>query len=215
MFETNSTMMITESMLSELRESLQGQMSQKRYRHTLAVEQMVQRLGELFVNEEQILRLRAAALLHDVTKEYSAEKQLKILLDFGINVSKQDILTPKTFHARTAALLIPTLYAEFADPALISAVRYHTTGRADMTLAEKLLYLADYIDESRTFPDCVRLREMFFGKDPQEMGEKERLSHLDRVLVASFDMTVAGLLADGAIISEDTVAARNFLLANL
>ena len=47
------------------------------------------------------------------------------------------------------------------------------------------------------------------------MGEKERLSHLDRVLVTSFDMTIAGLLADGALVSEDTVAARNFLLERL
>lgn len=206
--------MFDEKQLTALRQRVTGEMSQKRFFHTAEVEKMVERLGALYCPND-IPMLRAAALLHDVTKEYSAEKQIKILLDFGINVSKQDILTPKTFHARTAALLIPSLYAEFADPALISAVRYHTTGRADMTLAEKLLYLADYIDESRTFPDCVRLREMFFGKNPEEMGEEERLSHLDRVLVASFDMTVAGLLADGAIISEDTVAARNFLLANL
>ena len=206
--------MFDEKQLTALRQRVAGEMSPKRFFHTAEVEKMVERLGVLYCPNE-IPMLRAAALLHDVTKEYSAERQLKILLEFGINVSKQDILTPKTFHARTAALLIPTLYAEFADPALISAVRYHTTGRADMTLAEKLLYLADYIDESRTFPDCVRLREMFFGKNPEEMGAKERLSHLDRVLVASFDMTVAGLLADGAIISEDTVAARNFLLERL
>ena len=206
--------MFDEKQLTALREKVSEGMSPKRFFHTAEVEKMAKRLGALYC-PEQIPMLRAAALLHDVTKEYSSEKHLEILSDFGINVSKQDILTPKTLHARTAALLIPTAYSEFADPALVLAVRYHTTGRANMTLPEKLIYLADYIDESRAFPDCVKLREMFWGARPEEMGEKERLSHLDRVLVTSFDMTIAGLLADGALVSEDTVAARNHLIANL
>lgn len=205
--------MFDEKQLAALRARVAASMSEKRFFHTAKVEEMAARLGALYLPND-IPMLRAAALLHDVTKEYSSEKQLQILSDFGIIVSKQDTLTPKTFHARTAALLIPVEYPEFADPALISAVRYHTTGRADMTLPEKLIYLADYIDESRTFPDCVTLREMFFGKNPEEMGREERLSHLDRVMIASFDMTISGLLEDGAIVSEDTVAARNFLLVN-
>lgn len=203
--------MFDENQLTALRARVSESMSPKRFFHTACVEKMAARLGELYCPNE-IPMLRAAALLHDVTKEYPTEKQLQILSDFGIIVSKQDILTPKTLHARTAALLIPTDFPEFAHPDLVSAVRYHTTGRADMTLAEKLIYLADYIDDSRTFPDCARLREMFFGKAPEKMDREERLSHLDEVLIASLDMTVLGLLEDGAIVSEDTIAARNFLL---
>ena len=205
--------MFDEKQLTALRESVAATMSPKRFFHTACVEKMAERLGALYC-PEQIPMLRAAALLHDVTKEYSAERQLQILADFGIIVTKQDTLTPKTLHARTAALLIPVEYAEFSDPALLLAVRYHTTGRADMTVPEKLIYLADYIDDSRVFPDCVMLREMFFGKEPEKMEMTERLMHLDRVLIASFDMTIGGLLEKGAIVSEDTFAARNFLLLN-
>ncbi len=203
--------MFNETALTALYERVRTSMSEKRFFHTAAVEKMVARLGELYC-PEKISMLRAAALLHDITKEYSTEKHLQILRDFGIIVSKQDTLTPKTLHARTAALIIPTEFAAYANEELLCAVRYHTTGRAGMSMPEKLLYLADYIDESRRFPDCVALREMFWSAEPKDMPWEARLSHLDRVMVRSFDMTISGLLADGAIVSEDTIAARNSLL---
>ena len=206
-------MKFDETALDRLRESVSGEMSEKRFRHTAAVEKMAARLGELYA-PDKIDILRAAALLHDITKEYSSEKQLQICREFGIIISKQDILTPKTFHAKTAAALIPTRYPEFADPEVISAVRWHTTGRADMSLLEKIVYLADYIDESRTFPDCVALRNLFWDAVPEKMSPEEREAHLDQVLIRSFDMTLAGLIEDGAPVSDDTFSARNSLIVN-
>ena len=202
---------ITEEALNRLREKLAGCMSPKRYRHTVAVEAMAEQLGRLYLPDE-ILPLRAAALLHDITKEYSLEEQLKICEEFGIMVSAYDKCSPKTFHAKTAAALIPSRYPDFAEESVLSAVRWHTTGRAHMTRMEELIYLADYIDESRTFPDCVLLRHLFWSAEPEQMNEQEREAHLRAVLIESFDMTVRALTAEGAIISADTVHARNALL---
>ena len=84
-----------------------------------------------------------------------------------------------------------------------------------MGVLEKLVYLADYIDESRTFPDCVALRELFWGAHPENMDAAERELHLNRVLLRSFDMTLSGLIEDGAPVSNDTFAARNWLIVNL
>ena len=204
-------MKFEESALDRLRRSVSEGMSEKRFRHTAEVEKMAARLGELYA-PDKIDVLRAAALLHDITKEYSSERQLQICREFCIRISKQDILTPKTFHAKTAAALIPTLYPEFADDEVISAVRWHTTGRANMRLLEKIVYLADYIDESRTFPDCVALRKLFWDAAPDSMSPEEREAPLDRVLIRSFDMTLTGLIEDGAPISEDTFSARNSLI---
>ncbi|MBQ7320774.1 MAG: bis(5'-nucleosyl)-tetraphosphatase (symmetrical) YqeK [Clostridia bacterium] len=202
---------IREEMLDALREQLRPTMSEKRYRHTVEVERMAERLGALYA-PAQIMILRAAALLHDITKEFSLQTQLQTLQKFGIITYYSDEISPKTLHARTAALLIPRLYPEFADPAVIDAVRWHTTGREGMTLCEKLIYLADYIDMSRTFPDCVELREMFWGADPERMNEEERQAHLRAVLLSSFDRTVRGLLEEGALISPETMLARNELV---
>lgn len=202
---------ITEQMLDALRERVRPLMSDKRYAHTCAVERMAARLGELYC-PDQIPALRAAALLHDITKEESLENQLHLCEKFDIMVTAEHKLAPKTFHAKTAAAKIPSEFAEFASETVIGAVRWHTTGRAGMTLTEQIVYLADYIDDTRKFIDCVRLRELFWSVDVAAMDETARLAHLRDVLIVSFDMTIQGLLEDGAPISEDTVLARNWLL---
>ena len=203
--------MITEEKLLALRSHIETEMSPKRFYHTAEVEKMAARLGELYA-PEKIMHLRAAALLHDITKEYSTEKQLSLCAEHGLEVSREDICAPKTLHARTAAALIPDLYPEFADPEIISAVRWHTTGKSDMSICEKLVYLADYIDMSRTFADCVRLREYFFSAEPEKMGDRERIEHLNDTLMLSLDMTVLGLMESGGVISSHTFEARNFLI---
>lgn len=202
---------IQEELLNRLRNDLANTMSPKRLRHTLAVEEMAVRLCALFCPEQTVL-LRAAALLHDVTKELSTDEQAALCNAYGIPLDAEDLLSPKTLHARTAAAKIPKEFPEFAHPTVIDAVRWHTTGRKGMTLTEKLLYLADYIDESRTFPNCVLLRRCFFEATPEKMSHKERLALLDDTLILSFDMTVRDLLAEGTPIATDTVAARNDLI---
>lgn len=197
--------------LSALRNRVGQGMSPKRLIHTLAVEQMTARLCALYCPEETDL-LRAAALLHDITKELKTEEQLSLCRELGVPVAPGDELAPKCFHARTAAALIPRKYPAFDHPVVVAAVRWHTTGHEGMTLTEKLVYLADYIDESRTFPDCVALRNLFWDAHPEDMAPGERLIHLNRVLIASFDMTVRNLVAEGQIISPDTVMARNDLI---
>ena len=200
-----------ETEIAALRNAVLSEMSPKRYAHTAAVEDMVTRLATLYCPEE-IPALRAAALLHDITKEYDVTTQMAILSEAGQPPKRGEEYAHKTFHARTAALLIPDNYPAFACDTVVNAVRWHTTGREGMTLTEQLLYLADYIDESRIFPDCVRLRSYFWGANPERMEEEERLTHLRRTLIMSFDMTMRALLSEGAVISADTALARNELV---
>ncbi|MBQ5362617.1 MAG: bis(5'-nucleosyl)-tetraphosphatase (symmetrical) YqeK [Clostridia bacterium] len=202
------------ALILQLRELVTADMSPKRARHTLAVEQMAARLSVLYCPEKEQM-LRVAALLHDVTKEWSTERHAAFLKEHGITPTAMDLAAPKTLHAKTAALLIPEQYPEYADDEVISAVRYHTTGREDMTLCEQIVYLADYIDDSRTFPDCVTLRNAFWDAEPENMTQDEREAHLLRVLVQSFDLTIAGLIEDGAPVSADTFLARNSLILKL
>lgn len=200
-----------EAELNALREAVKDEMSPFRFTHTAAVEDMVTRLCALYCPEKTHI-LRAAALLHDLTKEQQAPEQEALCAQYGIVLTPTDRLTPKTHHAKTAAALIPVKYPQFAHEEVISAVRYHTTGRADMTLGEKLLYLADYIDESRTFPDCVTLRTCFWSACPEAMSLEDRLILLDDVILLSFNMTIRSLLVEDAPVAPDTMSSRNSLL---
>lgn len=204
-------MIITEEMLDTLRLEVCEGMSPKRFLHTAEVEKMAAYLGSLYA-PDKIPLLRAAALLHDVTKEYPYETQIELCQKYGVELEADAYFAPKTLHARTAAVIIPERFPSFADAEIISCVRYHTTGRADMTLCEKLIYLADYIDMSRTFEDCVKLRNYFLAAEPEKLSESERLEHLDATLIVSYDMTVRALIEEGTPVSLDTMAARNQLI---
>ncbi len=206
-------MKYSEEQISSLRKTISDSrdLSDRRKAHILAVERMAARLGELFAPDKTDL-LRVAALLHDVTKEYPTEKQLELCSLYGHTVTDAERCAPKTLHAITAALIIPDRFPDYADPTVISAVRWHTTGCEDMTLCDELIYLADYIDDTRSFDDCVTLRNAFFDAHPERMSADERLEHLDGILITSYNMTVKSLLADGSPISPDTVLSMNRLI---
>ncbi|MBQ9773161.1 MAG: HD domain-containing protein [Clostridia bacterium] len=202
---------ITEQMLDQLRQTVMTRMSPKRFRHTVAVEAMVVRLCDLYC-PELVPQMRAAALLHDVTKELDTDSQEALCRQYGIPFTPLDHISPKTYHARTAAEQIRAEFPQFADPIIVNAVRWHTTGHKGMTLTEKLLYLADYIDESRTFESCVILRRYFFGAQPERMDARAREALLRDTLLLSYDFTVRDLLEEGKPIATDTVEARNELI---
>lgn len=209
--------MITSAQIEKLRENVSSVLSEKRMKHVLAVEDMAFRIGLLFYrNDSETLNLlRAAALLHDVTKELADEEQLAILSDHSVRLLPEDLASMPTIHALTAALIIPERFPEYADERLIDAVRYHTTGREGMSLIEKIIFLADYIDETRTYPSCVALREEFFGADPASMSDDERVKHLDRAALASIENTLSYLESKERCIHPLTLAARADLKVRL
>ena len=126
-------------------------------------------------------------------------------------MSRETELAPPIHHALTASLEIPERYPDFADPEILSAVKYHTTGRADMTLCEKIIYISDYIDFTRTYSDCILLRDMFWGAHPESMSKDERLMHLDRVVLKSLELTIIDLNERNRTVTSETVEALDFL----
>ena len=202
---------ITEQQLDTLKEELRLKMSEKRFNHTIMVEQMAITLGKIYA-PSKITQLRTAALLHDVTKEFKTEKQLEIMQKFNYNLKPIYRCVPKSHHAITASLLIPVMYSQFADKTVIDAVRYHTTGKSNMNITEKIIYLADYIDLSRTFPDCITVRNYFFEKYKDSMTKKELSLLLLDTLILSFDMTIKNLTDEDSVIAPETINARNSLI---
>ncbi|MBR2850373.1 MAG: bis(5'-nucleosyl)-tetraphosphatase (symmetrical) YqeK [Clostridia bacterium] len=207
-------MRFSEESLTSLRESVRAQMSEYRFIHTAEVEKMAVRLGNLYAPDKLDI-LRAAALLHDITKEYGIDAHAELIERGGESLSALDRLSYKTLHARSAVELIKEKYGDFAYSEVLDAVRYHTTGRADMSVCEMIIYLADYIDDSRRFDDCVKLRNYFWDAHPENMSAEQREEHLLRTLLLSFDMTLTSLLAEGSPISAETVSARNSIILSL
>ena len=207
-------MRFSDAQIDALRERVRGSMSDYRFIHTAEVEKMAARIGELYAPDKLDI-LRAAALLHDVTKELTPDEQIEMLRAAGEDVTALELASHKTFHARTAVYAILRDHPEFADEELLSAVRYHTTGRADMSICEKIIFLADYIDMSRKFDDCVKLRNYFWDAHPENMSESERERHLLQTILIGLDATLSSLIEEGAPTDPDSVSARNFIINQL
>ena len=203
-----------EKALEALRASVCARLGEYRAQHVLSTEKEAARLADIFLPESEE-KARISALLHDITKEYDTKKQLQIFADFGIIVDNVSMQSPKVFLARTAALLIPREYPEFADPEVISAVYKHTTGCAEMSVLDCIIYLADYIEPTRRFEDCKTLRAYFWDGICKQKHAQDKLLHLYRTMVLSFDLTMRNLIEEGCVIAPDTVAARNAFLLKL
>jgi len=125
-----------------------------RVAHMLGCEETAVQLAQRWGADEKTTRF--AALLHDCTKQYSYEEQLKLAEKYGILIDDDFRRCPALLHALTAAAVARAEYDAPDD--VVNAVRYHTTGRPGMSLLERIIYLADYMEPSRTFsgPDKVR-----------------------------------------------------------
>ena len=200
--------------IDTLREKIEQRMSSYRLSHTLGVEKAARALGELYM-PWSIDELCIAALLHDITKECSTEEHIGILERNGVRVTENDLKSPKTLHAKTAEFEAEACFSEFVNDRICRALRYHTTGNEDMSLFDAIIYLADYIEETRTFSDCVKLREYFWGAEPQKMSQADREKHLWETVLLSLDMTVRDIEENGGYVSSETILAKEAIAKKL
>lgn len=199
---------LSESDIVTLREKVQDYLTDKRYAHTLSVEGEADRLGELYLPDDR-LRLRASALLHDIAKKLDQEKQLQYCTEFGIMFSDVDIPSSEVMHSVSGAVAAKRFFSEYVDNTVLSAIRWHTTGHGGMTVFESIIYLADFIEETRTFEGCRALRSYFW--DRIECGD-DKYEVLGDTMIKSFDMTISHLLEKGSVIDINTIEARNSYL---
>ncbi len=184
--------------------------SERRLKHTLGVAEAAKELAKTHFPALDLKSVELAALMHDYTKEYSVEKQLELCQHYGIIIPEDEKNNPKLLHAKTAAMIASDRFGMQSDAC--SAIFWHTTGRPEMTPFEIVIYLADYIEEFRDDPSCIKLREFYQKALVKELDKKTALL---KTLVRSFDTTIKHLLTKDDIICEATFRARNYYLAQL
>lgn len=184
--------------VEELRPIAMSYLKPKRMPHVLGTAEEAARLARRYGADET--QARVAGLLHDCTKKLDMAEQLALCGQYGIVLDPLEQKALKLLHAKTGAALARHVYG--VDDAVYQAILYHTTGRAGMSLLEKILYLADYIEPSREFandPDVVRLRETVY-------------EDLDRGLLLGLTMTIDEMVGMGNPVHHDTLDARDDLI---
>ncbi len=137
-----------------------------------------------------------AGILHDITKALDGPLQLTLCQEYGTLLDDFSSHNPKTLHALTGSLVSERIFGE--NSAVNEAIRHHTTGKANMNLLEKIVYVADYMEPNRKFPGVEKLRELAF-------------SDLDAALKLGLEMTLTQLTEQKREISPETREALDYL----
>lgn len=182
--------------VEQYKELLKARLSDKRYYHSLCVAEEAARLSGIYGADRDKMYL--AGLLHDVTKNCSLEEQLHILENSAIILSVSEKASPDIWHAVTGAEFVKR-ELKIDDEDIVSAIRYHTTGKAEMTLPQKILFVADLTSKDRTYSDIEDIRR------------KADVS-LDDAMIDILKFTVTDLVSKSKPVHPDTLDAYNWLV---
>lgn len=172
-------------------------LNHRRIPHVLGAEQSAIRLALRYGADVE--RARVAALLHDCTKKLAMEEQTALCRRYGLPMDELERKALKLLHAKTGAAVARDVFG--VDDEIFTAIFWHTTGRADMTLLEKIMYLADYIEPTRDFPGVDALRAACDES-------------LDKGLLMGLRMTVKEMEDRGNPVHRATLEAVEYLKGN-
>jgi nicotinate-nucleotide adenylyltransferase len=138
-----------------------------------------------------------AGILHDVTKALNHDQQLRVCDRYRVPVSDFERAQVKLLHSKTGAAVAKHIFGE--SDAVCEAIHWHTTGKDDMSVLEKIIYIADYMEPTRAFPGVEQLREAVWRD-------------LDEAVLLGLEMTLKNLESRAQPMAAESVRAREFLL---
>lgn len=177
---------------------IKSRMSEKRFIHSVNMAKAAAELAKRYGADPQ--KARVAGILHDITKETPGEEQLQILRDNDIILDDIQKITPKLWHAITGSAYVKQ-HLGIADIDILNAIRYHTSGRPNMSLLEKVIFIADFIGAERDY-DGVDI-----------MREKAQRS-LEEAMEFGLSYTICDLARRKLPIHRDALEAYNSIVAN-
>ncbi|MCD8391017.1 MAG: bis(5'-nucleosyl)-tetraphosphatase (symmetrical) YqeK [Firmicutes bacterium] len=139
----------------KIKNRLEKILPKKRYIHSLGVADEARRLAAIYGADEDKAYL--AGLLHDNAKAYPIEKQIALCADYGVKLDDALLQCPPVIHGFLGRAIAKKDY-KIKDKGILNAIRYHTVGRAGMSLLEKIIYIADMTEPSRDFDGVEDLR---------------------------------------------------------
>lgn len=179
--------------LEEYKAVIKPLLSEKRYYHSVCVARAAKELALKYGADAG--KAETAGILHDIMKDLPPEQQLAKMERYGISLTDVERSAQKLWHAMLgAAYLKNELHID--DREILDAVRYHTTGRRNMTLLDKILFIADFISADRDYPGVDKLR-------------KAAQVSLEEAILEGFCYTITDLADDRKPIHPDTIDAYN------
>ena len=180
--------------MEELEQVVINLLNPNRVKHVLGCRDTAAELAKVWGADE--VDAARAGLLHDITKALDGPLQLTLCAEYGIVLDEFSQAFPKTLHALTGSLVAERIFGENEN--VVSAICHHTTGRANMTLLEKIVYIADYVERNRDFPGVEEMRTVAY-------------TDLDKAVLMGLESAVAHVKRQGQGLAPATMEALEFL----
>ncbi|PKM83513.1 MAG: phosphohydrolase [Firmicutes bacterium HGW-Firmicutes-13] len=185
--------------LEKIHEILRQVLTKERYLHSLGVEKASVELA--LIHGEDKVKAKKAGLLHDYGKQFSAQELLNKAEELGLPVSRVEENNPELLHAPIGALLVERDLG-IKDEEILEAISCHTTGEAYMSRLSRIVFLADYIEENRTFPGIEEIRDL-------------SRTDLDMSVLRAIDRTILYVIERGFLLHPKSVHFRNTLILKM
>ena len=182
--------------IEEYKKILEEKLTSKRNFHSLCVADEAKRLAEKFGADSEKAYL--AGLLHDITKNLPEKEHLKIFEAFGIMLTDIEKNAFKLWHSISGCAYLENVL-DIKDSEILSAIRYHTTAKEDMSLLQKVLYIADFTSKDRDYDDVDVMRKLADES-------------LEAAMIYALKYTINELCEKNAAIHPDTFGAYNQLM---
>ena len=181
--------------IEDIKNKMHKKMKDSRYIHTLGVEYTSVCLAMKY--GESLEKAELAGLLHDCAKELPEKKLIKICRKHDEKISKMEFSQPFLLHGKAGACISRDKFG-IEDETVLDAIRYHTTGRPNMSLLEKIVFVADYIEPNRKKADnLTELRRLAF-------------ENLDETVLLILEQTLDYLEKTGKEIDRHTIMTRDY-----
>ena len=181
---------------NEMLHYLHVNLSESRLKHSLSVSETAVALAVKY--GEDIEKARVAGLVHDCAKGMKGDKLIEVARAHEVHIDEIYTHSPLILHGLVGSIIAREVM-DIQDDDILNAISYHTTGRKNMSILEKIIYIADYIEPLRNFNGVEELRIL-------------SVNDLDAAVVQSLDNTINYIISRKELLHIDTIHARNYLL---
>ncbi|MBR3200539.1 MAG: bis(5'-nucleosyl)-tetraphosphatase (symmetrical) YqeK [Mogibacterium sp.] len=177
-----------------LEDFLRANLKESRYRHSMGVEEMAVRLARLHGADEE--KAAFAGRYHDIAKNFDTETMDSYVRKYGL--PEKLIGNNALAHSKVGAEILEHEFG-VADKEILDSVRYHTTARMDMTLLDEVIFVADVVEDNRTYSDLDYYQDLAYRD-------------LDQACLEILEYTIGSLTSKGMEIDKDTLEARDWVV---
>ncbi len=170
--------------------------SKERIQHSIRVSDTAVALAKKYNFDEE--KAYTAGILHDIAKDIALERALIIAREHNFPLSESEILNKKLLHAPIGALIAENDIG-ISNVEICEAIRWHTTGKANMNTLEKIIYIADMIEPERKYKELAELKELAF-------------QDLDKAMIFAVKYSLNKLIESGRNIDHNSIECYNYLI---